>query len=63
MTPVDPIVEEVRKAGEAYLSKFDFDFEAACKDLRDRSNAAGRQTVSLPPRRVQVPTAAEKCVG
>lgn len=49
----DPIVDEVRKAGEAYLAQFNFDMKTACDDLRKRSEAAGRKTVSLPPRPVK----------
>ena len=46
----DPIVDEVRKAGEAYLAKFNFDVKAACDDLRRLSQERGHQTVSFPPR-------------
>ena len=46
----DPIVDEVRKAGEAYLVQFNFDFEAACNDLRRRSAEAERPTIALKPR-------------
>ena len=49
----DAIVDEVRKAGEAYLAKFNFDLKAVCEDLRRQSEAAGRKTISLPPRPVQ----------
>lgn len=49
----DAIVDEVRKAGEAYLAKFNFDLKAVCDDLRRQSEAAGRKTVSLPPRPVE----------
>jgi hypothetical protein len=49
----DPIVDEVRKAGEAYLAEFDFDLKAVCEDLRRQSEAAGRKTVTLPPRAVK----------
>jgi hypothetical protein len=46
----DPIVDEVRKAGEAYFAQFNFDLRAICEDLRRRSEARGVKTVSLPPR-------------
>jgi len=47
----DPIVDEVRKAGEAYFAQFDFDLRAVCEDLRRRSESRGVKTVSLPPRK------------
>ena len=46
----DPIVEDVRKAGEAYLAKFNFDVKAACADLRRLSKERGHQAVSYAPR-------------
>jgi hypothetical protein len=49
----DPIVDEVRRAGEKYLAQFDFNMKAACDDLRRRTEEArraGRQVVSFPPR-------------
>ncbi len=48
----DPIVEEVRRAGDAYFREFNYDLKAALDDLRQRSERAGRNVVSLPPRRV-----------
>ena len=46
----DPVVDEVRRAGEAYLSKFNFDVRAAFEDLRRRSEQRGRKLISKPPR-------------
>jgi len=46
----DPIVDEIRRAGEAYLSKFNFDVRAAFEDLRRRSEQRGRNLISRPPR-------------
>ena len=46
----DPIVDEVRQAGEAYFAQFKFDIHSICEDLRRRSDKAGRKTISLPPR-------------
>ena len=59
----DPIVDEVRKAGEDYLARFNFDFEAACRDLQRLSEKAGRTPVAYQPRPVQTPTPAVKRVG
>lgn len=49
----DPIVDEVRKAGEAYFAQFNFNLQAICEDLRRRSAERGVQAVKLPPRPVQ----------
>jgi len=49
----DPIVDEVRCAGEAYLAQFGFDLKKACEDLQRRSEEAGRKTVTRPPRPVR----------
>ena len=52
----DPLVEEARRAGDAYLKQFNYDMKAAFADLRRRTEAArqaGRKVVSLPPRRIQ----------
>ncbi len=46
----DPIVDEVRKAGDAYFKKFNYDLKAAFEDMRHRTEQSGRKVVSLPPR-------------
>lgn len=47
---IDPLVEEARKAGQAYLDSFKGDLSAACADLRRRAREEGRKVVSLPPK-------------
>jgi len=47
----DPIVEQARKAGQAYIDSFKGDWKAMLADLRRRSEEAGRTVVSYPPRR------------
>ena len=62
----DPIVDEVRKAGEAYFAQFNFDLRAICEDLRRRSDERGAQVVALPPRPAQqtpVPPPTTRKVG
>jgi hypothetical protein len=49
----DPIVEEVRKAREAYAARFNFDLRAMCRDLREKEKNSGRTYVTLPARRVE----------
>ena len=47
-TMIDPIVEEAREAGAAYIASFKGDLKAVCEDLRKRAKASGRTVVSLP---------------
>ncbi|HEX4055283.1 MAG TPA: hypothetical protein VHX86_13550 [Tepidisphaeraceae bacterium] len=66
MTITDPIVDEIRRAGEAYLSQFNFDVKAACDDLRRRTDEArreGRRVVSFPPKRIVAPAPSAKKAG
>jgi hypothetical protein len=46
----DPIVEEVRQAGQDYVDSFNGDWKALIADLRRRSEAQGRQPLALPPK-------------
>ncbi|MDQ3441543.1 MAG: hypothetical protein M3478_14465 [Planctomycetota bacterium] len=46
----DPIVEEGRNAGKAYIDSFNGDLRAVCEDLRRRAREEGRKLVSLPPK-------------
>lgn len=50
----DPIVDEVRKAGEEYFAQFNFDLRAICEDLRRQSEERGVRPVTLPPRPAQL---------
>lgn len=60
---IDPIVEEVRKAGQAYIDSFNGDLKAVCEDLRRRSEQAGRRVVSRPPRRIEPVAATRQKTG
>ena len=44
------LIEEARKAGQAYIDSFGGDLKTVCADLRRRSAEAGRKVVSLPPK-------------
>ena len=62
----DPIVEEVRRAGQALFDRFDNDMAAVCDYLNRRTAEAasdGRAVVSLPPRRPEAPAKPTKKVG
>ena len=59
----DPIVEEVRRAGDAYFKRFNYDLKAAFADLRQRTEEArkaGRKVVSRPPRLTAAAARAKK---
>ena len=50
---VDPIIQEVREAGQAYLESFKGDRRAMLADIRRREEQArseGQQLISLPPK-------------
>jgi hypothetical protein len=47
---IDPLVEEARRAGQAYIDSFHGDLKAACADLRRRAREEGRKVVSLSPK-------------
>jgi hypothetical protein len=48
---VDDILQEVRKAREAYAKQFGYNLQAIHRDLKAQEQASGRRVVSLPPRR------------
>ena len=63
MTDEDPIVEEARRAGQAYVDSFKGDWKAMLADLQRRSAERGVKTVSLPPRHPQQPQKVNKKAG
>ena len=50
MNREDPVVEEARQAGQAYIDSFDGDWQAIIDDLARRAEREGRTVVSLPPK-------------
>ncbi|MGA9997747.1 MAG: hypothetical protein WBP93_20195 [Pyrinomonadaceae bacterium] len=50
---VDEIVEETRKAREAYAAKFDFDIAAIVADVKEKEKLSERPVVALPPKQPQ----------
>ena len=46
MTWSDPIVDEVRRAREAYAARFDYDLRAIYRDLKKQERLSGRKVVS-----------------
>jgi hypothetical protein len=46
MTWSDPIVDEVRRAREAYAARFGYNLRAIFRDLKDHEQRSGRKLVS-----------------
>ncbi len=51
----DSLIDEVRAIRDAIAREHDYDLAAICRAIRERSRAAGVQTVTLPPRPVSRP--------
>jgi hypothetical protein len=49
---LDPVLAEVRRIREEYALKFNGDIKAMMDDMRQRQLASGRETVALPPKRI-----------
>ncbi len=60
---IDPIVEEGRDAGKAYIASFNGDLIAVCEDLRRCAREEGRTLVSLPPKPARPEAVPAKKVG
>ncbi len=43
----DPIVQEVRRAREAYVERMGFDLNAIYRDIKSRERTSGRRLVSF----------------
>ena len=46
MTWSDPIVDEVRRARDAYAARFNYDLRAIYRDLKEQEKRSGRRLVS-----------------
>jgi hypothetical protein len=46
MTWSDPIVDEVRRARDAYAARFNYDLRAIFRDLKEQEKRSGRKYVS-----------------
>lgn len=42
----DPIVDEVRRARDAYAARFNYDLRAIFRDLKEKEKRSGRKVVS-----------------
>ena len=59
----EPLVEDARRAGQAYVDSFKGDWKSLLADLRRRGEAEGRQAVSLPPKAPRSRPSATRKVG
>jgi len=50
----DPIVEEVRKARDAYAKRFNYDLDAIYRDLKEKERRSGRVVVPCPTKQEAV---------
>jgi hypothetical protein len=51
----DPIVEEVRRARDAYAKQFNYDLDAICRDLKTKEYQNRQRVVPCPPKRQKTP--------
>jgi hypothetical protein len=51
----DPIVEEVRRARDAYAKQFNYDLDAIYRDLKAKERQSKQRVVPCPPKRQQAP--------
>ena len=47
----DEIVEETRRARDAYAARFNYDLESIYRDLKEKEGQSNHPTVSLPPQK------------
>lgn len=47
----DPIVEKIRKIREKHATRFEYDLDAICRDLKEQERKSGRRVVSLPAKK------------
>ena len=67
----DPIVDEVRRARDAYAARFNYDLRAIYRDLKEQEKRSGRKVVSYakdatgsePNAVVNPPALAGRCAG
>lgn len=51
----DPIVEEVRRARDAYAKRFNYDLDAIFRDLKDKERTSGKAIVPCTAKRSTIP--------
>jgi hypothetical protein len=51
----DPIVEEVRRARDAYAKQFNYDLDAICRDLKAKEYQNRQRVVPCSPKRQKAP--------
>jgi rRNA-processing protein FCF1 len=56
----DSVIDEVRAVRDAIAREHDYDLASICRAIRERTRAAGIQTVTLPPRPAVLEDVAER---
>jgi hypothetical protein len=59
----DPIVEEVRKARDAYAKRFKYDLDAIYRDLKEKERRSRRVVVPCPAKKAAVASTKETQAG
>jgi hypothetical protein len=54
----DPIVDEVRRARDAYAARFNYDLDAMFLDIKERERTTGKEFIADPPIKSGAPNAA-----
>ena len=49
----DPIVDEVRRVRDAHAARFNYDFDAIFRDIKEQEKKSGRKFVSFAPLRLE----------
>jgi hypothetical protein len=58
----DPIVDEVRKARDAYAAQFNYDLDAMVRDLQEQQRRSGRPMVPAPAKQSETANTATTLV-
>ena len=59
----DPIVDEVRRARDAYAARFNYDLRAIFRDLKEQEKRSGRKLASHPQEATAEPNQALQPTG
>ena len=59
----DPIVDEVRRARDAYAARFNYDLRAIFRDLKEQEKRSGRKLASYAQEATAEPDQAQQPTG
>ena len=60
MTQNDPLIDDLRRVGQAYVDSFKGDWAALVADLNRRSEREGRKVMAMPPKPPRQPVRVKK---